>query len=103
MELATELATTLKGETVRNYVREVGINANHWYAVAWAQDLRAAQILSVMVWSQSIALFRDSQGKINAVENVWAHKGVAIDQGQVVGDAIVCPCHGWEFSGAMSR
>jgi renierapurpurin 18,18'-hydroxylase len=94
-----ELATNLKGETVRNHVREVGINGNHWYAVAWAKDLRAGQILPVMVWSQSIALFRDSQGQINAVENVCAHKGVAIDKGKVMADTIVCPYHGWEFSG----
>jgi renierapurpurin 18,18'-hydroxylase len=94
-----ELATTLKGHTVRNHVREVGINGNYWYAVAWAKDLRTEQILPVTVWSQSIALFRDSQGRINAVENVCAHKGVAMDKGKVVGDAIVCPYHGWEFNG----
>lgn len=35
-----ELATTLTGQTVRNHVREVGINGNHWYAVAWAKDLK---------------------------------------------------------------
>ena len=95
-----ELATTLKEQTVRNQVREVGINGNHWYAVAWAQDLQAGQILPVVVWSQSVALFRDRQGTLNAVENVCAHKGVAMDKGQVVGDAIVCPYHGWEFNGS---
>ena len=95
-----ELATTLKGQTVRNQVREVGINGNYWYAVAWAKDLRVGQILPVMIWSQSVALFRDRQGHINAVENVCAHKGVALDKGKVVGDAIVCPYHGWEFSGS---
>jgi renierapurpurin 18,18'-hydroxylase len=95
-----ELATTLKGQTVRNHVREVGINGNHWYAVAWARQLRVGQILPVTVWSQSIALFRDSQGQVKAIENVCAHKGVAMDKGKVVGDAIVCPYHGWEFSGS---
>jgi renierapurpurin 18,18'-hydroxylase len=95
-----ELATTLKGETIRNHVREVGINGNHWYAVAWAKDLQAGQILPVMVWSQSIALFRDSHDQINAVENVCAHKGVALDKGKVMGDTIVCPYHGWAFSSA---
>jgi renierapurpurin 18,18'-hydroxylase len=95
-----ELATTLKGQTVRNQVREIGINGNHWYAVAWAKDLQAGQILPVMVWLQSVALFRDRQGQIKAVENVCAHKGVALAKGKVVGDAIVCPYHGWEFSGS---
>ncbi len=95
-----ELATTLTGQTVRNQVREVGINGNHWYAVAWAKQLRVGQILPVTIWSQSVALFRNSQGQVNAVENVCAHKGVALDKGKVIGDAIVCPYHGWEFSGS---
>jgi renierapurpurin 18,18'-hydroxylase len=53
----------------------------------------------VMIWQQSIALYRDRQTQIQAVENVCAHKGVAMDKGKVVGDAIVCPYHGWEFNG----
>ncbi|KAM3097128.1 Rieske 2Fe-2S domain-containing protein [Phormidesmis sp. 146-35] len=94
-----ELATTLKGQAVRNQVREIGINGNHWYAVAWATDLQPKKILSVTVWQQSIALFRDSQNQVQAVENVCPHKGVAMDKGQVKGDAIACAYHGWEFNG----
>jgi phenylpropionate dioxygenase-like ring-hydroxylating dioxygenase large terminal subunit len=95
-----ELTTTLKGETVRNAVREAGINANHWYAVAWASDLKPQAILPVMLWEQAIALFRDRQGRVQAVENICPHKGVAMDKGKVEGDAIVCGYHGWQFSGA---
>lgn len=94
-----ELTTALRGQTVRNSIREVGINANHWYAVAWAKDLKPEQILPVTIWEQSIALFRDSKGQIQAVENVCPHKGVSMDKGKVAGDAIVCGYHGWEFNG----
>ncbi|MGV0023594.1 aromatic ring-hydroxylating dioxygenase subunit alpha [Phormidesmis priestleyi] len=94
-----ELATTLKGQAVRNQVREIGINGNHWYAVAWATDLKPKKILPVTVWQQSIALFRDAQNQVQAVENVCPHKGVAMDKGQVKGDAIACAYHGWEFNG----
>jgi hypothetical protein len=34
-----ELATTLKSETIQNNIREVGINPNYWYPVAWASQL----------------------------------------------------------------
>jgi renierapurpurin 18,18'-hydroxylase len=94
-----ELTTTLSGETVRNSVREVGINANHWYAIAWAKDVKPQEILPIRVWDQSIALFRDRQNQIQAVENVCPHKGVAMDKGKVEGDAIICGYHGWEFNG----
>ena len=94
-----ELATTLKGQTPRNQVREVGINGNHWYAIAWAADLKPTKILTATIWQQSIAFYRDRQNQIQAIENVCPHKGVSFDQGKVAGDAIVCPYHGWEFNG----
>lgn len=94
-----ELATTLQGQTIQNRVREVGINPNYWYAVAWAQDLKAEKILPIRIWNQSVALFRDSHNQIQAVENVCPHKGVAMDKGKVQGDAIVCGYHGWQFNG----
>jgi renierapurpurin 18,18'-hydroxylase len=94
-----ELATTLKGQAVRNQVREIGINGNHWYAVAWTTDLKPGKILPVIVWQQSIALFRDGQNQVQAVENVCPHKGVSMDKGQIKGDAIACAYHGWEFNG----
>ncbi|OUC16228.1 MAG: (2Fe-2S)-binding protein [Alkalinema sp. CACIAM 70d] len=92
-----ELATTLTGQTVQNRVREIGINANHWYAVAWAKELQSHNILPIMLWNQEIALYRDSQGIVQAVEDICPHKGVALHKGKVQGDAIVCPYHGWEF------
>jgi renierapurpurin 18,18'-hydroxylase len=93
-----ELATTLTDQAVRNHVREVGINGNHWYAVAWSKDLKPKKFLSVTIWQHEIALYRDRQNQVHAVENVCPHKGVAIDKGQVKGDTIVCGYHGWEFN-----
>ncbi|MBD2462335.1 aromatic ring-hydroxylating dioxygenase subunit alpha [Oscillatoria sp. FACHB-1407] len=93
-----ELATTLKGQTVRNAVREVGINPNYWYPVAWADKLKAGTILPTMVWQQAIALYRDSEGQAHAIEDACPHKGVVLHKGQLQGDNIVCPYHGWEFN-----
>ncbi|MDX2215191.1 MAG: aromatic ring-hydroxylating dioxygenase subunit alpha [Oculatellaceae cyanobacterium bins.114] len=93
-----ELATTLKGQTVRNAVREVGINPNYWYPVAWADQLKTGAILPTMVWQQAIALYRDSQGHARAIEDACPHKGVVLHKGQLQGDNIVCPYHGWEFN-----
>ncbi|HEY9644809.1 MAG TPA: aromatic ring-hydroxylating dioxygenase subunit alpha [Chroococcidiopsis sp.] len=93
-----ELATTLKGQPVQNKVREVGINPNHWYPVAWAKDLKPGQVTQVRVWQQSIALYRDASGAAHALENACPHKGIELHKGQVQGDRLVCPYHGWEFN-----
>lgn len=95
-----ELATTLKGETIQNRVREIGINPNYWYPVAWADQLKPNQVLPVTLWQQSIAIYRDNNGQVHALENACPHKGVELHKGQVQGNRLVCPYHGWEFNPA---
>ncbi|MBE9126006.1 MULTISPECIES: aromatic ring-hydroxylating oxygenase subunit alpha [unclassified Coleofasciculus] len=94
-----ELATTLTSQTVQNAVREVGINPNYWYPVAWASQLQAGQVMPVVVWQQVIALYRDTNGNLHALEDACPHKGVALHKGQVQGDRLLCAYHGWEFNG----
>lgn len=95
-----DLATTLKGQTVQNGVREVGINPNHWYPVAWSAQLQAGAVQRVMVWQQAIALYRETNGQVYALEDACPHKGVELHRGEVKGDRLVCPYHGWEFDTA---
>jgi nitrite reductase/ring-hydroxylating ferredoxin subunit len=95
-----QLSTTLKGQTIQNKVREVGINPNYWYPVAWADQLKPNKILPVKVWQQAIAIYRDDAGRVCAVENACPHKGVELHRGQVQGERLVCPYHGWEFDRA---
>jgi renierapurpurin 18,18'-hydroxylase len=94
-----ELATTLKGQTVRNVVREVGINPNYWYPIGWADQVKPGQIKPVVVWQASIAVYRDAEGELHALENACPHRGVALDNGAVHGKNIACQYHGWEFDG----
>ena len=56
-----ELATTLTCQTVQNAVRHVGINANYWYAVGWANRLKPSDITPVVIWQQTIAVSRNSE------------------------------------------
>lgn len=93
-----ELATTLQGQTIQNWVREVGINPNYWYPVAWANTLAVNQIQSVMLWQQTIAIYRGATGKVHALENACPHKGIELHRGEVQGERLVCPYHGWEFA-----
>lgn len=94
-----ELATTLKTQSVRVGVREVGINPNYWYPIAWADQLKPGQVIAATVWQQELAVYRSESGQVYALENVCPHKGVALDRGKVVGEHLACRYHGWEFSG----
>lgn len=92
-----ELATTLKSQAVRAGVREVGINPNHWYAVGWAKQLQTGQVMQVIVWQQAIAVYRDAEGTVHALEDACPHKGVELHRGKVQGQRLACRYHGWEF------
>jgi renierapurpurin 18,18'-hydroxylase len=94
-----ELATTLKSQTVQKHVREVGINPNYWYPVAWANQLKVGEILPVVIWLEGIAIYRDVLGQLHALEDACPHKGVALHKGKVQGCNLACRYHGWEFDG----
>ncbi len=95
-----ELATTLTSQAVQNAVREVGINPNYWYPVGWASQLKPGDILSVVIWQQAIAIYRDATGQLHALEDFCPHKGVALHKGKVQGSNLACGYHGWEFDGS---
>ncbi|MEO1126470.1 MAG: aromatic ring-hydroxylating dioxygenase subunit alpha [Cyanobacteria bacterium J06639_16] len=80
------------------HVRQVGINPKHWYAVAQSAEL-GAQPLEVAIWHQSIVLYRDRRGQVQALENRCPHRNVRLSHGQVVGDRLACAYHGWQMDG----
>lgn len=86
-------------EANRRSLRELGINPNHWYAVARSHELQQ-QPLGVILWQRPIVLYRDSQGQVQALEDRCPHRQVRLSEGQVDGDHIVCAYHGWHFSPA---
>jgi renierapurpurin 18,18'-hydroxylase len=96
---ATELTTALKSQTVQNKIREVGINPNYWYPIGWANRFKVGKVVPVVVWQQSIAVYRDAEGELHALENACPHRGVELHRGKVHGKHLACAYHGWEFSG----
>ncbi|MBD2626082.1 aromatic ring-hydroxylating dioxygenase subunit alpha [Trichormus variabilis] len=77
-------------------VRKLGINPNYWYVVARSSEV-TSQPLGVTIWHQAIALYRDSTGKVHALEDRCPHRQVKLSHGQVIGDELECAYHGWRF------
>lgn len=71
---------------------------NAWYAASWEQDLGAAPVAVTML-DEPIVLFRDTGGKVNALQDTCPHRFAPLSRGQVRGDVIVCGYHGLEFAG----
>ncbi|MEO0409132.1 MAG: Rieske (2Fe-2S) protein, partial [Cyanobacteria bacterium P01_A01_bin.135] len=98
-----ELATALKGESVQAAVRRIGINPNYWYPLGWSNQLRAGQAVQAVVWQRPLAVYRDEDGQLHAVEDRCPHRGVELHRGKVTGKALACAYHGWEFDGSTGE
>ncbi|MBW4668123.1 MAG: aromatic ring-hydroxylating dioxygenase subunit alpha [Cyanomargarita calcarea GSE-NOS-MK-12-04C] len=78
-------------------VRSLGINPNHWYVVARSINVSNKPV-TVTLWKQAIALYRDSMGIVHALEDRCPHRRVKLSHGQVIGDELECAYHGWRFN-----
>jgi phenylpropionate dioxygenase-like ring-hydroxylating dioxygenase large terminal subunit len=45
----------------------------------------------------ALVAFRTEQGKIGILEDRCVHRAVPLSAGQVCGDTVVCPYHGWAY------
>ncbi|MFN3824055.1 MAG: Rieske 2Fe-2S domain-containing protein [Pseudorhodobacter sp.] len=68
-----------------------------WQAVARSRDV-ARRPVRVMLDGAPVVLFRRADG-IAALADRCPHRLVALSGGQVVGDTLQCPYHGWRFDG----
>jgi hypothetical protein len=84
----------------RQKVRAAGMSPDYWYPAEWDENLARGKVIEVKFWGKSIALFRDENGEVHAVENRCAHRQLKLSKGVVTGCTLTCTYHGWEFDGS---
>jgi len=78
-------------------LRRVGAHPDHWYPVAWSDELKAGKALGRRFAGQPIVLYRGKGGQVFALEDRCAHRQVPLHLGVVNGDEIKCHYHGWAY------
>jgi len=68
-----------------------------WYIAGESAAVKAGQPLASVLCNQPLVLFRDSRGRIHALEDRCPHKGVPLSSARQEGDSLRCPFHGWRF------
>ena len=75
-----------------------------WFRLAYSQDLKPEQVKRLHLFGRELVLFRTEAGQAVAADahcpHLGAHLGVG---GRVVGEAIRCPFHHWEFEASSGR
>lgn len=82
---------------------EVGLK-DLWYPICPSSFVKEAPV-SLRRLGYKIALWRDQQGKVHALEDHCPHRGAPLSLGVILGDRIACPYHGVEVraDGVVTR
>jgi len=73
---------------------------NGWFQIAYSEDLGPGEVQPLHYFGQDLVLFRTATGEAKVLEAYCAHLGAHLGYGgEVRGDSIVCPFHGWCFDG----
>ena len=75
---------------------------NTWYVAMWSQDLKAGELVGRTYLNEPVVMFRDPDGRVNAMEDVCPHRLAPLSMGKLVceGKHIRCAYHGLEFDGS---
>ena len=77
---------------------------NFWYAVEFSHDVVAGKPKKVKILGQQLVLYRKtSDNSVVAMSDLCVHRGAALSGGEIKGDCIVCPYHGWEYEPERRR
>jgi phenylpropionate dioxygenase-like ring-hydroxylating dioxygenase large terminal subunit len=69
-----------------------------WQPLARVEDLRQGPQRAVLL-GESLAVFLTESGEPAVVSDRCPHRGASLSMGEVRGECIQCPYHGWEWAG----
>lgn len=93
------LASTRAAQpNLRQAACSVGLDPSYWYPVEFDSALRHEKVIGIRFQNTSVALFRDRDGEVHAIEDRCAHRGVKLSHGFVEDCNIRCVYHGWTYS-----
>ncbi len=78
---------------------DVPLLRRFWYCVA-PSDTITDKPYGFTLLNEPIALWRDDEGAVRAVKDRCLHRTAKLSLGYVENGNIVCPYHGWAFSGS---
>jgi len=70
---------------------------NQWYTILESNEVNSSKPLAVKRMGEKLVLWRDSSGKVTCMHDICPHRRVALSMGQILGDCLECPFHGFQF------
>lgn len=73
------------------------VSEKKWIQVARLEDIPVLGSRVIRTEKETIAIFRNSNNEIFAMEDRCPHKGGPLSQGIVHGKTVTCPLHAWNI------
>jgi len=70
---------------------------NCWYVAAWDHEVHRLQLARRLLLGEAVALYRDAEGKVVALEDRCCHRHAPLSMGRVKGSNVECKYHGLVF------
>ncbi len=76
--------------------------ARGWHCLGLADRFRTGGPHAVLAFGTKLVVFADSAGALHILDAYCRHMGGDLSRGEINGDVVVCPFHGWNW-GADGR
>ena len=70
---------------------------NQWYAILESNEVKRGKPLGVTRLGEPLVAWRDARGQVTVMRDRCPHRGVALSVGDIRGNCIECPFHGFQF------
>ncbi|MEI7484259.1 MAG: aromatic ring-hydroxylating dioxygenase subunit alpha [Ignavibacteriota bacterium] len=70
---------------------------NQWYIILESKELKKNKPLKVKRFNETLALWRDEEGRACCIDDRCCHRGVSLSGGRVCSGKLECPFHGFIF------
>ena len=90
---ARPAGTEFAGAITAPDLRRAGAHPDHWYPLAWSDELKPGKTFAAQFAGEPIVLVRPQNGALFALEDRCAHRQIPLSRGTVDGCTLRCCYH----------
>ena len=72
--------------------------ASNMIRIARVADFERTSMRSYKILARPVGIFKEGSGRFRAMEVGCKHQNADLLQGQLHGDVVTCPWHGWKYN-----
>jgi phenylpropionate dioxygenase-like ring-hydroxylating dioxygenase large terminal subunit len=75
---------------------DIKYNLN-WYVIGEAKKFAENKLYKRTIWNKNYLIWKKS-GEYYAMDDACSHRGVALSNGRIINENVMCPYHGYQFN-----